>query len=133
MTVLKNLERRVVICIWCATPVLAEMILTLDYLEEASITDEQIRLWTNKDQLLSHVVQFSASVAKALFSTRIETLLVSQNRVNLFQKLYYVGSMGCCSGTGMLKYVTRVTYWTFRYMQDERTSSDSDMVAKHRL
>ena len=40
------------------TPVPAEMILTLDYLQEAPITDEQIRSWTNKDQLLSLVVQF---------------------------------------------------------------------------
>ena len=40
------------------TPALAEMILTLDYLQEVPITDEQIGSWTNKDQLLSHVVQF---------------------------------------------------------------------------
>ena len=40
------------------TPVPAEMILTLDYLQEAPITAEQIRSWTNKDQLLSLVVQF---------------------------------------------------------------------------
>ena len=40
------------------TPVPAELILTIDYLQEASITDEQIRSWTNKDQLLSYVVQF---------------------------------------------------------------------------
>ena len=31
------------------TPVPAEMILTLDYLQEAPITDEKIRSWTNKD------------------------------------------------------------------------------------
>ena len=41
------------------TPVPAEMILTIDYLQEAPITDEQVRSWTNKDQLLSHVVQFN--------------------------------------------------------------------------
>ena len=40
------------------TPVPAEMFLTLDYLQEAPIADEQIRSWTNEDQLLSHVVQF---------------------------------------------------------------------------
>ena len=40
------------------TPVPAEMILTLDYLQEAPITDEQIRSWTSKDQLLSQVAQY---------------------------------------------------------------------------
>ena len=38
------------------TPVPAEMILTLDYLQEAPITDEQLQSWTNKDQLLSHII-----------------------------------------------------------------------------
>ena len=76
---------------------------------------------------------YSARVAGALFSNRIETLLVSQNRVNLFQRLYYMGGMGYHSGTRTHRVVTRVTYWTSRYMQDERTSSDSDMVAKHRF
>ena len=38
------------------TPVPAEMILILDYLQEAPITDEQIQSWTNKDQLLILVV-----------------------------------------------------------------------------
>ena len=40
------------------TPVPVEMIMTLDYLQEAPITSEQIQSWINQDQLLRQVVQF---------------------------------------------------------------------------
>ena len=40
------------------TPAPAEMILTLECLQESPITDEQIRPWIPKDKVLSQVIQF---------------------------------------------------------------------------
>ena len=53
------------------TPVPVEMILTLDYLQEAPIAGEQIQSWINQDQLFSQIVQL---IQQGLSSTRIETL-----------------------------------------------------------
>ena len=46
---------------------------------------------------------YLARVARPLSSTRIETLLVLQNRVNLFQRLYYVGSQVVLPAQGLTK------------------------------
>ena len=77
----------------------------------------------------------------SLFSKGGQSIVLNQNwnltgvteQSLLVSKVYYLGSTGCRSGTRKHKVVTRVTYWTSWYIQDEMTSSDSDMVGKHRF
>ena len=110
------------------TPVPAEMILTLDYLQEAPITDEQIRPWTNKDQFLSHVVQFiqqgwpehcSQPELKPYWCRRTEltcfkdcimwgtrVVVPAQGRTKLLQELH-IGHPGICR----MKRLARTVIW----------------------
>ena len=111
------------------TPVPAEMILTLDYLQEASITDEQIRSWTNKDQLLSQVLQFIQQgwpkhcpqpELKPYWCRRTEltcfrgcimwgsqVVVPTQGRTKLLQELH-IGHPGICRMKGLAR---TVVWW----------------------